>query len=188
MGPLGPTTRSRPPLRQRPRAPRLAEPASRQPRARNRWLGRAGRFPPGPTEGARIFMAKCASPNASRRVGAGRDGSRGCRRRSRALARADWPSAPPTILTMRCASLRRDGHPCYATATWARLHCPAHDPAMRRRPASHGACATARSSCTRRSAQRRPHGGLAYGRARSARGRRGRVSARRTSPTSGGAT
>ena len=134
MGPLGPTTRSRPPLRQRPRAPRLAEPASRQPRARNRWLGRAGRFPPGPTEGARIFMAKCASPNASRRVGAGRDGSRGCRRRSRALARADWPSAPPTILTMRCASLRRDGHPCYATATWARLHCPAHDPAMRRRP------------------------------------------------------
>ena len=35
---------------------------------------------------------------------------------------------------MRCASLRRDGRPCHATATWARLYCPAHDPAVRRRP------------------------------------------------------
>lgn len=32
---------------------------------------------------------------------------------------------------MRCASLRRDGQPCYATATWGRLYCPAHDPAVR---------------------------------------------------------
>ncbi len=35
---------------------------------------------------------------------------------------------------MRCASLRRDGRPCHATATWARLYCPAHDPSVRRRP------------------------------------------------------
>ncbi|CAN5678461.1 hypothetical protein BH18ACT15_BH18ACT15_14320 [soil metagenome] len=44
-------------------------------------------------------------------------------------------SADParTILTMRCASLRHDGEPCYATATWGRLYCPAHDPAVRRR-------------------------------------------------------
>jgi len=35
---------------------------------------------------------------------------------------------------MRCTSLRRDGRPCHATATWARLYCPAHDPAVRRRP------------------------------------------------------
>jgi hypothetical protein len=37
-------------------------------------------------------------------------------------------------LTMRCASLRRDGRPCYATATWGRLYCPRHDHTVRWRP------------------------------------------------------
>ena len=35
---------------------------------------------------------------------------------------------------MRGASLRHDREPCHATATWCRLYCPAHDPAVRRRP------------------------------------------------------
>jgi len=35
---------------------------------------------------------------------------------------------------MRCTSLRRDGQPCFATATWGRLYCPGHDPTVRRRP------------------------------------------------------
>jgi len=35
---------------------------------------------------------------------------------------------------MRCASPRRDGHPCYATATWGRLQCPRHDPRVSWRP------------------------------------------------------
>ena len=47
---------------------------------------------------------------------------------------ASPPDRPPTLSPMRCASLRRDGRACHATATWARLYCPAHDPAVRRRP------------------------------------------------------
>lgn len=35
---------------------------------------------------------------------------------------------------MRCASLRRDGQPCHATATWGRLQCPRHDPRVKWRP------------------------------------------------------
>lgn len=37
-------------------------------------------------------------------------------------------------LPMRCPSLRRDGLPCHATATWGRLYCPRHDPTARWRP------------------------------------------------------
>jgi len=38
---------------------------------------------------------------------------------------------------MLCRSLRHDGQPCRATATWGRTHCPAHDPAVARRPTGH---------------------------------------------------
>ena len=34
----------------------------------------------------------------------------------------------------RCTAFRRDGLRCYATATWGRLHCPRHDPAVEWRP------------------------------------------------------
>ena len=35
---------------------------------------------------------------------------------------------------MRCTSLKRNGYPCYATATWGRLYCPRHDPTVTWRP------------------------------------------------------
>jgi hypothetical protein len=35
---------------------------------------------------------------------------------------------------MRCTALRRDGHPCHATATWDRWYCPRHDPCVTWRP------------------------------------------------------
>lgn len=57
------------------------------------------------------------------------------RARVGALPELSESAAPArTIHTVRCASLRHDGEPCYATATWGRLYCPAHDPAVRRRP------------------------------------------------------
>ena len=35
---------------------------------------------------------------------------------------------------MRCVGSRKDGRPCYATATWGRLFCPRHDSTVRWQP------------------------------------------------------
>jgi len=38
------------------------------------------------------------------------------------------------VPAVRCISARQDGRPCHATSTWGRMYCPAHDPAVKRRP------------------------------------------------------
>jgi hypothetical protein len=59
--------------------------------------------------------------------------------------RPGFSAAGPTSMRLmgrshtgsRCAALRRDGQPCYATATWGRSFCPRHDPTVRFRPPGH---------------------------------------------------